>query len=941
MSLSDESTQASNGKRKRETDNAEFVPLPHLTLPRAWARNASVFEGHDTIESVDILKVRSLIYHGFGITYLNSDRYKDGAGRLYDNEEQQMIKYLRNYDEARGAFISKVHAAEGGWGRVQPEGFLSQSVFVRKTRHALVKDVYIDFDESNCQPNALSQLCAMARADGNVPPDIRTRLNCPMLQHYVENHKHMRSEIMTHYGVTKDVAKRIFICFMFGGSLRTWIVENQLAMKPPLQYLLDLEAELKLIIPVIADANPDIKASLLKVGKKDYRDPWKLQVATVSKVLCTIERMTRDKAAQEVVHLTGCPIENIIECQDGMLIPKQFVERGCSTDDEKKQAHQGLCERMRAKVREVLCYDIPWETKEFDEAIDIPEYDENEWNAFVAANPSKFEVNDWGQILQPRGIAKKTLEFYNTDGQFRITLVKESEDLAVYKDPMWYRDEKDIDGIIGIIIADFVQPRLRQRIENDRSLNGKGDEVVRMKRRIIDRLNTLCGCLGPHLTHIRKAMRSILLDMGQRCSPASFDSKPFLLGFRNGVVDLRTKRFRPYQFDDYITLHTGYEYHPPSGDTASLERRRQVEEFFSSIMPNDGERKFMRQQQCACLDGILYSNVSFLNGAGRNGKTIIVKLTAKILGSKLSHSVPNSVFHDMVKNASSGTCGENVSDLRGKRMLYFDEPSNVDLGVLKLLTGGAEITARRLYCNNETFRLSAMTFMLFNEVPDMGNLNQSCVDAIRERVWDVYFSSIFTSNEARVGQVEERKGYSVVYKPANNMFGLDSWQESVRYELLDILLDSYVEFVEAAGGPEQFTMIKFEPPPRVTENSATLVGDLNPFAVIRSMLYKTNSMFDIVYTSDIYDKVKGSPTFKNMCARKLARDYNCKNMVEWLREYGFDPRKNKHGKVFLSGYSYSEGENEGEIQGLCVGDDFNADGASDVAQPGVWEGSSL
>ena len=36
-----------------------------------------------------------------------------------------------------------------------------------------------------------------------------------------------------------------------------------------------------------------------------------------------------------------------------------------------------------------------------------------------------------------------------------------------------------------------------------------------------------------------------------------FNSNPFLLGFDNGVYDLQNELFRPYKFDDYITMKTG------------------------------------------------------------------------------------------------------------------------------------------------------------------------------------------------------------------------------------------------------------------------------------------------------------------------------------------------------------------------------------------------
>jgi len=49
---------------------------------------------------------------------------------------------------------------------------------------------------------------------------------------------------------------------------------------------------------------------------------------------------------------------------------------------------------------------------------------------------------------------------------------------------------------------------------------------------------------------------------GIAARPELFDSDPWLLGVRNGVVDLRTGNFRPARREDYITKQAGAEYIP-------------------------------------------------------------------------------------------------------------------------------------------------------------------------------------------------------------------------------------------------------------------------------------------------------------------------------------------------------------------------------------------
>src|SRR5262249_46818085 len=47
---------------------------------------------------------------------------------------------------------------------------------------------------------------------------------------------------------------------------------------------------------------------------------------------------------------------------------------------------------------------------------------------------------------------------------------------------------------------------------------------------------------------------------GIAAKPELFDSNPWLLGVKNGVVDLRAGNCRPARREDYITKHAGTEY---------------------------------------------------------------------------------------------------------------------------------------------------------------------------------------------------------------------------------------------------------------------------------------------------------------------------------------------------------------------------------------------
>src|SRR5439155_6360504 len=61
---------------------------------------------------------------------------------------------------------------------------------------------------------------------------------------------------------------------------------------------------------------------------------------------------------------------------------------------------------------------------------------------------------------------------------------------------------------------------------------------------------------------IEAALRSSRSEPGVAIRADVFDPDPWLLGVQNGVVDLRTGKFREGRREDFITKSTECEFHP-------------------------------------------------------------------------------------------------------------------------------------------------------------------------------------------------------------------------------------------------------------------------------------------------------------------------------------------------------------------------------------------
>jgi putative DNA primase/helicase len=183
------------------------------------------------------------------------------------------------------------------------------------------------------------------------------------------------------------------------------------------------------------------------------------------------------------------------------------------------------------------------------------------------------------------------------------------------------------------------------------------------------------------------------------------DADPWLLGVRNGVVDLLTGELRPADPDDLMTKQC-----PVVFDAEAISPRwdQAMEEWF-----DDPEvRDYVQRVAGSSLVGRQKDHQLVIHfGNGRNGKGTFVRAMQKVLGEyarviHLSLLVGGkNAQHDTVK-----------ADLFGARWAIASETEKgvpLDEAMVKNLTGQDMITARRLYENpwefEPTFSLALQT----------------------------------------------------------------------------------------------------------------------------------------------------------------------------------------------------------------------------------------
>ena len=183
------------------------------------------------------------------------------------------------------------------------------------------------------------------------------------------------------------------------------------------------------------------------------------------------------------------------------------------------------------------------------------------------------------------------------------------------------------------------------------------------------------------------------------------DQNPYLLCFNNYVIDFKAKCHRRGQPDDYISKCTKIDYIPYNVVLAKHSQTvTDLEQFFAQLFPDVSLRNYMWEHLASCLIGtIINQTFSIYKGSGRNGKSKLVELMGRGMGS-YKGTVPITLITQ--KRNTIGSTSSEVAQLMGVRYAVMQEMSKGDKmneGIMKEITGGDPIQARALFKDTITF----------------------------------------------------------------------------------------------------------------------------------------------------------------------------------------------------------------------------------------------
>ena len=191
----------------------------------------------------------------------------------------------------------------------------------------------------------------------------------------------------------------------------------------------------------------------------------------------------------------------------------------------------------------------------------------------------------------------------------------------------------------------------------------------------------------------------------------TFDNDFNLFNVQNGFVDLKAGKLNDHERKNYFTKISNVEY----TDKADCPK---WDEFLNDIFLGNQELvRFIQRAVGYSLSGHTSEQVLFvLYGNGRNGKSVFLDILNEVFGNYSTNIQPQAIMAS--KNNSDAS--PEIAKLDGARLVTTTEPNEgerFDEGLLKQLTGGDRVSARKLYENEFEFTPQFKLWMATNHKP--------------------------------------------------------------------------------------------------------------------------------------------------------------------------------------------------------------------------------
>lgn len=304
---------------------------------------------------------------------------------------------------------------------------------------------------------------------------------------------------------------------------------------------------------------------------------------------------------------------------------------------------------------------------------------------------------------------------------------------AIYKDEiktinktLWYHYDKDkhrwkitTEGsVLRIILSTKICVKFmeRSRYYNIQAYGNNDEEQKNMNLERAKKCLKIATQLknASFKDNIMRELRCLFMD---EKFDELLDSRSHLIGFINGVYDLKMHIFRDGMPDDYIFHSTKLNYVPYSAESPEIG---EIMDFFSKIFTVESVRNYVLDVLSCIIDGsIAQERFYIFTGQGSNGKSRLLDLVQKTIGDYYC-ILPIALLTQ--KRAASNSAQSELERTKGRRFAVMQEPSEQDrinIGFMKELSGNDRIMTRGLYKEPCEFKPQFKMILTCNELPEV------------------------------------------------------------------------------------------------------------------------------------------------------------------------------------------------------------------------------
>lgn len=359
---------------------------------------------------------------------------------------------------------------------------------------------------------------------------------------------------------------------------------------------------------------------------------------------------------------------------------------------------------------------------------------------------------------------------------------------TVWEEMHKYVLTREIDSICGMIM-DYLVKNISVAEDGDEDSSKEvKNKVARFRQ-------------GRNYLRKQSSLNSIAAYYKQMYTDVNIESKldqnPNLLAVKNGIIDLRTGELREGQDTDFMMtqLDTIYE---PNGKTDIIDG------FVNSIFSDDQPTiRYVQKLLGYGITGHTREQCwAIFTGTGSNGKSLLISLIEALLG-RWYITAAYDVFFKNEQRVKAGGPSPHLADLKGVRICVKEETEpkdNLNVEMLKIITGESTVTARQLYKDYESFQPTALPILLCNHKPAV-DIDD---DAMLRRIKVVPFNNIYTSPDDANRPYDE---HNPRHRPKNPDLRAKLLTSHAQEQLLTWLVNGAVRWYTEKLGAQPQSMV--------------------------------------------------------------------------------------------------------------------------------------